>query len=377
MNQKLPWVLEAKEVERRKAKWITMLLSLGVITPLVIALVLKVSFDGERWWADTKALMGKVLIESADTRIDKKQDFVSRLRAKYDNADDAVQRAPENAEAYYNRGKAAIAAMLEDEVAIADFDTAIRLKPDYAEAYFERANTKRWSGWKAWDFNKTFDEKPEGQYDVALKDYDTAIEIRPDYVEAYEMRASLKEFLGQHFDAIQDYDMIIRLKPDSALAYINRGGVKANLGQYDAAIKDYDAAISLNSEDDAAYHSRANAKFELGQYDAAIQDYNIAIRLLQRDNTSEMAAYLKPEVFINRGVAKANLGQQFDAIQDFDIVIQSRPDSALAYQNRGASKSALGRDLAALKDWYKALDLAKKAGDAELQTRLQEIIRDY
>ena len=59
------------------------------------------------------------------------------------------------------------------------------------------------------------------------------------------------------------------------------------------------------------------------------------------------------------------------------MIIRLRPDSALAYQNRGASKSALGQDLAALKDWYKALDLAKKAGDTELQTRLQEIIKDY
>lgn len=264
MNQKLPWVLEAKEserrakkVERRKAKRITMLLSLGVMTPLVIALVLKVSFDGERWWADTKALMGKILIESADTRIDKKQDFVSRLREKYDIADEAVQHNPENAEAYYNRGKAAIAAMLEDEAAIADFDTAIRLKPDYAEAYFERAKAKRWLAIPLWELGEPPDETKWEQYAAVLEDYDAAIGIRPDYVEAYEERASLKQFLGQHFDAIQDYDMIIRFRPDYAEAYVWRGHVKAELEQHLAAIQDYDTAIILDPEDDAVEQMRS------------------------------------------------------------------------------------------------------------------------
>ena len=294
MSQKLPaWAVEEKEVERRKAKRMAMLLPLGAILPLVIALMLKVSFDGAHLWNDTKILLG-----FADAREDDKPDFFPAVRAKYNAADDAVRRNPENAEAYYNRGKVA-RAVLGSEDAIADFDTAIRLKSDYAEAYFERANAKRWSGWKAWDFNKTLDEKPEGQYAAALKDYDTAIQIRSDYVEAYEMRASLKEFLGQHFDAIQDYDIIIRLRPDYAKAYVWRGNVKTKLGQH------------------------------------------------------------------------------FDAIQDYDAVIRSKPNYALAYQNRGFSKSALGQDVAALKDWYKAMELAEKAGDAELQTKIQKVIRDY
>ena len=372
MSQKLPaWAVEEKEVERRKAKRMAMLLPLGAILPLVIALMLKVSFDGAHLSNDTKILLG-----FADAREDDKPDFFPAVRAKYNAADDAVRRNPENAEAYYNRGKVA-RAVLGSEDAIADFDTAIRLTSDYAEAYFERANAKRWSGWKAWDFNKTLDEKPEGQYAAALKDYDTAIQIRSDYVEAYEMRASLKEFLGQHFDAIQDYDIIIRLRPDYAKAYVWRGNVKTKLGQHLAAIKDYDAAIRLNPDDDVAYHSRANAKLELEQYDAALQDCNTAIKLLQRDDTPELAAYLKPDFFTNRGVVKSRLGQHFDAIQDYDAVIRSKPNYALAYQNRGFSKSALGQDLAALKDWYKAMELAEKAGDAELQTKIQKVIRDY
>ena len=167
-----------------------------------------------------------------------------------------------------------------------------------------------------------------GNYRGAIADYTAAIRLKPDYFLAYGNRGNAKARLEQYFDAITDYDMVIKLKPDSSKAYNGRGAAKANLGQHSAAISDYDIAIRLEPDDATAYY--------------------------------------------NRGLAKANLGQHSAAIADYDIVIRLNPDDAQAYFNRGREKYLQGHTQEAKQDFFKTLELAIKAGDTDLKTKVEK-----
>ena len=260
----------------------------------------------------------------------------------------AIRIKPDYADAYTNRGNAK-AELGKHIAAIADYDTAIRFKPDYVNAYYNRGVAKA----------------ELGQYFAAIADYDTAIRLKPDYADAYTNRGLTKGKLGQYFAAISDYDIAIRLKPEFVLAYYNRALAKYRLGQHTAAILDYDIAIRLKPNYADAYNNRGLTKGKLGQYFAAISDYDIAIRLKPDD----------ARAYNNRGNAKRNLGQHFAAISDYDTAIRLKPDDARAYLNRGIAKVGLGQTSAAKQDFRTALRLAIKAGDVDVKTAAEEVLR--
>ena len=93
-------------------------------------------------------------------------------------------------------------------------------------------------------------------------------------------------------------------------------------------------------------------------------DYDIAIRLKPDD----------AEAYNNRGQAKYPLGQYTAAIVDYDIAIRLKPDHAEAYNNRGHAKVQLEQYTAAKQDFRTALRLAKKAGDTNLKTVVEEVL---
>ncbi len=252
------------------------------------------------------------------------------------------------AETYFSWGNAKY--HLRDYAgAIADYTIAIQLKPNYVLAYNNRGVVKG----------------KLGQHFAAITDYDTAIRIKPDYATAYYNRGNVKGKLEQYFAAISDYDAAIRLKPDLAEAYHNRGSSKDRLGEHFAAISDFDNAIRLKPDHATAYYNRGNAKTKLEQYFAAISDYDIAIRLEPNN------AY----AYYSRGRVKATLEQYFAAISDYDIAIRLEPNNAYAYYQRGLAKVLLYGTLEAKQDLRTALQLAIKAGDANLKTEVEDTLR--
>ena len=101
------------------------------------------------------------------------------------------------------------------------------------------------------------------------------------------------------------------------------------------------------------------------QHDAALADYDEAIRL-----KPDSAAYS------NRGVAKVALGQLDAALADYDEAIRLKPDSAEVYSNRGEAKAALKLKDEARKDFEITIDLARKAGDANVLAAAEKSLRD-
>ena len=77
---------------------------------------------------------------------------------------EAIQRNPNDAIAFYNRGLA-YAAMREFAKAIEDYTEAIRLNPNFTDAYNNRGNAH---------FNIE-------EYDKAIEDYQAALRIDPNH----------------------------------------------------------------------------------------------------------------------------------------------------------------------------------------------------
>lgn len=123
---------------------------------------------------------------------------------------------------------------------------------------------------------------------------------------------------------------------------------------------DYDKAISLDPDAADAYCSRAMTKIRLGEHAAAIVDYDKAISL--DPDTAD--------AYCSRAMAKSGLGEHAAAIADCDKAISLDPDSASAYCVRGLAKNKIEQNKGA-EDLRKALELAEKAGDRNLQRALE------
>ena len=222
------------------------------------------------------------------------------------NYDMAIDREPDNAETYYERGLAKVHLDQYEAEAIADFDEAIRLNPDYAEAYYRRglANYELEQDEEAvTDFDMAIDKKPDYaevyrwrgivkaqrmQLDEAIADFDMAIDRDPSEAEVYRWRGIVKAQRMQLDEAIADFDEAIRLAPGYVGAYLDRGLMKNNIGQYASAIHDFDRTIDLQTNHASAYYYRAEAKFNLRKLAGAKIDLQTALPLAEQSGNETL-----------------------------------------------------------------------------------------
>ncbi len=313
---------------------------------------------------------------------------------------------------YFKAGVAKIKAGKHTD-AIADFDEAIRLKPDVADAYYFR-------GW----VKNQLDEIGPG-----IADLDEAIHLKPDFANAYYLRGTLKAQCGVFDAGIADLDEAIRLKPNLADAYAVRDlavGLTANLanlekslqlqddqdnadtppgsfgefmqrlhnkneqskhdnpsmyhlatgaarhmaGENEAAIVELNTAIQLNPEYTEAYAVRGAANLDLGNLTEAVADYYQALRLPPPANADDF----RGAALLYSGQAKAMLEKYESAIIDLDEVMGLLPNNATAYFYRGLSKCGVGEYGVAKTDFDKAMELATRAGNKELQEKIRNAI---
>jgi len=317
---------------------------------------------------DHKTKMNQMVRNASDYS---KKDLIELMEVIQIEIDEAIQDYskaielnPENAETYYNRGKAKIflidylntkmylmvrkasnydkkdsieikkVILVETNEAIKDYTKAIELDPKYAISYNNRGNAKGLLR----------------DYDEAIQDYTRAIELNPENVATYNNRGRAKIFLIDYHGAIQDYDKAIELDPKYAISYNNRGNAKRLLGDYDEAIQDYTKVIQLNPKYLDAYNNRGRAKILLREYHGAIQDYSKAIELNPKYAIS----------YNNRGNAKRLMGEYDEAIQDYSKAIQLSPKYAEAYYNIGIAMYELNRLNLACLDWSIAGELGYK-----------------
>jgi tetratricopeptide (TPR) repeat protein len=250
---------------------------------------------------------------------------------------DALQKSPHKARAYYGRGDGNFHNGRLAE-ALSDYSKAIDIAPYYLMAYDGRGivHTK-------------LNQLPE-----ALSDFDRAIKIYPGYAKAYNDRGAVYTEQGRFIQANSDYDRAIALNPNLISAYYNRGLMSYKQGHFDDAVPDFSRCIEQNLNLEEAYIYRGQSYDQRGYLEQAMSDYNKAI---------ELDPY-KADIFFNRAVIYDKQGHLTQALSDYNKAIGLNSDYAKAYARRGVIFSKQHNLSRAMLDYDKAIDI--DPSDAEI-----------
>lgn len=177
---------------------------------------------------------------------------------------DVLAVDPENADAYFHRGRAHYN-LFNAEEALSDFDNAFLYG-------FEDV---------AWNYNlRGLTYVDLGRYEDAISDFTEALAIAPNYIAALRNRAWVNsEYLNNWEAYVADYEQVITLAPGNA-SYLNSlGWGLIQLGRYAEALPHLDEALDISPDLNYALDSRGWAHLGLGNYDAARADFERAIQL--------------------------------------------------------------------------------------------------
>jgi tetratricopeptide (TPR) repeat protein len=158
--------------------------------------------------------------------------------------------------------------------AVEQFSAAIQRAPEQADAYLLRA--------RAWQAQQKWKE--------ALADYDRAVQLAPNNGSCRMARGHAHQRRHDLAAAQRDYDEAIRLNPLDVESYRLRAGLWIDRGEYNKAIDDYNRAVRIAPRDPAISNDRAwlmatcpDAAYRNSEQ--AIEDATLACRL------SEWKAY--------------------------------------------------------------------------------------
>jgi tetratricopeptide (TPR) repeat protein len=337
--------------------------------------------------------------------------------------DQAIKLAPNDANAYKQRGKAHQEFALfsndtkqEYQRAIADFDQAIKLAPNDADAYKRRGDARKAFGDEAGAavdyaqaeklqptvpepktaqqfFDRAQDAIYARKYEAAIADLDQVIRMNSNVAPAYFLRGGSYAAIGNARLAEQDFGDAIRLKPDYAQAYAHRATLRYRTNDYTGAIADFEQVIKLKPDYADAksglalaratvekeakmsavdFNIRGREKTRQQDYQGAIADFNQAIKL----KPSGFAFYANRGVAYNAiGVASNAIRERKLALADFDQAIKLKPDSALYYRYRAGVRSALGDKPGTIADYQKAAELYQNDNDPKNRQEMLDQIK--
>ncbi len=146
---------------------------------------------------------------------------------------------------------------------IADLDRAIQRTPEDAQAYRDRGN--------AWG--------RKGDTDRALADYQQAIRINSNDPAIFHDRGLMWQRKGEFDKAIVDFDRAVRMSFSDPEIYSDRGAAWFEKGSYDRALADFNQALKINPALATAYVRRAGVFERKGDQERARANREQATRL--------------------------------------------------------------------------------------------------
>lgn len=270
----------------------------------------------------------------------------SSLISDYDRAIEILSKSGSTiglAEAYYERGNT-FALEQKNDLAIADFTSAIKLNPDHVGAYSLRATVHA-----SPFFN------PKRDIEAAIADYSKVLTLEPS-AYTYTSRAGLFEEKGERAKAVADYRAALALEPDNytaktklaklapapvtiqpakpqspqptAESFAAEGRRQLSQKDYDGAIKTLTECLRLKADAAPCYAFRGYAHGMKGDMNASNSDHQAAIKI----SPTEAAIY-----FV-RGMMLAELGKKAEATAEFRNVLKLDPNNKqaqAALQNLG------------------------------------------
>ncbi|HQX56503.1 MAG TPA: tetratricopeptide repeat protein [Pyrinomonadaceae bacterium] len=243
----------------------------------------------------------------------------------------------ELAEAYYQRGYT-YSLEQKNDMAIADFTSAIKLNPDHVGAYSLRATVH-----SSPFFN------PKRNIDAAIEDYTMVITLEPG-AYLYSLRAALFAEKGERAKAIADYRAALALEPNNytaktqlaklaptpapvatqpvtprppqptAESFATEGRRQVSEKDYDGAIKSLTECIRLKSDAAACFAFRGYAQGMKGMMSFANADHDAAVKLSPNE----------PAIYFVRGMMFSELGKKAEAITEFRKVLKLDPNNKQA-----------------------------------------------
>lgn len=260
-----------------------------------------------------------------------------------------IERDPQCAAAYFERGKAYRALEKLDE-AIQDYQRAVELVPDCAEYHVRLAGPYYARG----DFDRVIAILSEAirldsrvplaycyrgaayfrkeRFAEAILDFSEAVHLNPTDATAVCNRCAVYLAQEEYDLALADANEVIRLAPNDARGYYSRSSAFAGKSDYEQVIGDATHAIELDPNLTAAYFNRGRAYADLDAIDKAIEDFDRAIEL-----ESQTAIY-----YIGRGDCYYCRHEYEPALADYDAAIRLDPGSPYAYERRGAVRIERG-----------------------------------
>jgi tetratricopeptide (TPR) repeat protein len=150
--------------------------------------------------------------------------------------------------------------------------------------------------------------------ELAIADFTKAIELNPLDVAPYDYRARVMQrfFIGDR--GLGDLTKVIELQPTSPRGYSRRFGWYAGEHPNDSAAGFPDLNKLIELEPANPYHHKTRAdKYRLhdGDYERALADYTEFLRLAPGDP-------VQPEVLLSRALCYANLRRFNEALADCD-----------------------------------------------------------
>jgi tetratricopeptide (TPR) repeat protein len=239
--------------------------------------------------------------------------------------DKAIVLAPDDPEAFYNRG-GCLQKLKRFEEALVSYDKAIALNCDYADAFSNRGVVLQ----------------ALGRHSEAVTSYDRAIALKPNFAEALCNRGSVLHELKRFDEAIASYDEAIALKPDFAESFNYRGMSFEKLGRLPEALASFETAVALKPDYAEGYGNRGMVLKELKRFDDALASYDKAIALKPDF----------PEAYNNRGIVLRELQCWDKAVASLETAVALKPDLADAYNNIGSVLGDLGQ-LQQAQEWYR------------------------
>jgi curved DNA-binding protein CbpA len=167
-------------------------------------------------------------------------DDIDRVIADLDRA---IQRAPEDAQAYRKRGNA-WSRKGDAERALADYQQAIRINPNDPAIFHERGLM-----WQR-----------KGELDKALADFDRSIRMSFSDAEVYSDRGAAWFVKGSYDRALADFNQALKINPGLATAYVRRAAVFERKGDQERVRADSEQAARLGGAGNAVAAPNTPAK---------------------------------------------------------------------------------------------------------------------
>ena len=201
-------------------------------------------------WTESPEQFLEKLQKIQDSNSMHKQGTSNKTRTIFD---DAIERNPKDATAWYNKGVALVNLGKYFE-AINCFGKATAINPKDAATLY----------------NKGVVLFTLGKYPEAIKYYDKSLKLNPEYTDALNNKGQVLCELEKYVEAMKCFDKVLTINPEDVTAMHNRGALVIKHGRH-------------SSKDANELHDQGNSLFKQKKYAEAIKYYDKALKLNPED----------------------------------------------------------------------------------------------